>query len=207
MSFNNTGQVWDLDALQEHLDSASMTWASSVTFHHTAFPDLQMRPSGLKAAHLRNIRHYYENVKGWSAGPHLFIDEDQIWPMTPLGEPGVHARSFNMSSVGIEVLGNYDLDDPFTGRGLACWRLAAKAGAMVLERLGIPLNSNSVKFHRDDPRTSKTCPGSKVTKEWVINLMRDKSSPALPADEVKLLVEERIRNIEWQIKQLKLEIS
>ena len=105
-----------------------------------------MRPHGLKVQHIRNIRDYYENTKGWSSGPHLFTDEDQIWGMCPFSEKGVHARSFNSHSVGIEVLGNYDLEDPHSGRGLACWKLAAATGAAVLARLGIPINKNSVKF-------------------------------------------------------------
>ena len=31
---------------------------------------------------------------------------------------GVHAVSFNSTGVGIEMLGNYDIEDPRTGRGL-----------------------------------------------------------------------------------------
>ena len=207
MGFGNTGKVWDINGLKDALEIASMTWASSITFHHTAFPDLTMRPHGLKVQHIRNIRDYYENTKGWSSGPHLFTDEDQIWGMCPFSEKGVHARSFNSHSVGIEVLGNYDLEDPHSGRGLACWKLAAATGAAVLARLGIPINKNSVKFHRDDPKTSKTCPGNKITKEWVMDLMTSGTPDEPDSEDIRAIVRERVANIEWQLKQLKVEVG
>lgn len=207
MSFDETGKAWTLEDLQAALEHASITWASSITFHHTAFPDLAMRPHGFKVQHLRNLRDYYENQKKWSAGPHLFIDEDQIWPMTPMARRGVHARSFNGSSIGIEVLGNYDLEDPKSGRGLACWRMAAKSGAAILARLGIPINKNSVKFHRDDPTTSKTCPGSQITKEWILDLMKGGVNSPPNLTEIRAQATSRIDNIAWQLSRLREELG
>lgn len=156
---------------------------------------------------MRNIRHFYEVEKGWSAGPHLFVDEDQYFGMTPFSDRGVHAVSFNGTSVGIEVLGNYDEEDPLTGRGLACWKNAAAAGAAVLARLGVPISKASVKFHRDDPRTSKSCPGRRVTKEWLIGLMEGSESPSPDIEGFREGVLERVANIEWQLKELKKEIN
>ena len=46
----------------------------------------------------------YKNTLGWSAGPHLFTDEDQIWGMCDFSKKGVHAVSFNKRAIGIEVL-------------------------------------------------------------------------------------------------------
>ena len=123
------------------------------------------------------MRGYYRDELGWSAGPHLFVDEDQLFGMTPFDARGVHAVAFNSNSIGIEVLGDYDSEDPKSGRGLQCWENAFAAGAAVLDWLKLPANADTIKFHCEDPSTKKTCPGSKVTqntvkaktnKSWVI---------------------------------------
>jgi hypothetical protein len=177
MSYNAIGKVWTAESFEQHLKgSRKPAWCNAICLHHTAAPSLQMRPKGLLMQHIHNMKSGYVQ-KGWKSGPHLFIDEDQIWHMTPLMERGVHAVSFNSRAIGIEVLGDYDDEDPFTGRGLQCWHLAAKTTALLLNWLGAEMNESTILFHRDDPKTSKTCPGSKIKKDWFFNLIsKDQSS-------------------------------
>lgn len=141
--------------------------------HHTASPSLAMRPNGLTEQHLANLLNEYENIQGWSGAPHLFIDdrEDGIIVFQRLDRRGVHAKSFNSAGWGIEMLGDYDTEDPTTGRGAKVLNNAAHALAVLLS-----VNSgglSDIKFHRDDPQTSKTCPGSRVTKAMVTRLVSD----------------------------------
>lgn len=169
MSYNNVGKVWTVASFEELLNKTKKPdWVKSVTLHHTAAPSLAMRPKGLTAQHIINMRDGYIEKK-WRSGPHLFIDEDQIWGMTPLTEKGVHAVSFNSSSIGIEVLGDYDSENPLNGRGLECWNVAFAAIKALLKWIGVPANEKTVLFHRDDPKTSKSCPGDKITKKWVLD--------------------------------------
>jgi hypothetical protein len=42
---------------------------------------------------IQNLQHYYRDVQGWSAGPHLFIADDLIWAFTSLDTPGGHSPS------------------------------------------------------------------------------------------------------------------
>ena len=172
MSFSAVGQVFDAKAFKEHLDALPpLSWAKGVTIHHTAFPDLAMRPKGWTIQHMRNLASYYGNEKKWSAGPHLFTDEDQIFGLSPLTARGVHAKSFNAQFIGIEALGNYDIEHPATGRGYQVWNTTAIATALLLRKLGLPANDSTVKFHRDDPETSKTCPGKRISKiEFVLKV-------------------------------------
>ena len=171
MSYANVGRVWTVESFREYLKGIKRpSYAKSVTIHHTGAPTLAQRPKGFLAQHILNIQSYYKSL-GWSRGPHLFIDEDQIFGMTPLTVPGIHAVSFNRSSIGIEVLGDYDSEDPLTGRGLACMKNTAACAKALFEWLDIPINETTLKFHRDDPKTSKTCPGKKVKKDWFISLM------------------------------------
>lgn len=176
MSFGNVGKVWTPDSLREHLKGLSRpSWVEGITLHHCAEPSLAQRPTGLKAQHLENLKDFYQNDKGWSSGPHLFIDEDEAWGMCPFREKGVHAVSFNSSHIGIEILGDYDSEDPQSGRGLACWTTCFACVKVLLDWLGLPCNEDTVNFHRDDPRTNKTCPGTKVKKKWVIDAINGAS--------------------------------
>lgn len=179
MSYNAIGKVWTAESFEQSLSNTSKPqWCNAICLHHTAAPSLQMRPKGLLMQHIHNMKDGYV-AKGWKSGPHLYIDEDQIYAMTPLSEKGVHAVSFNSRAIGIEVLGDYDSEDPFTGRGLQCWHLAAKTTHLLLKWLNLPINENVVLFHRDDPKTSKTCPGTKIDKKWFIDLMyREMNSTA-----------------------------
>jgi len=174
MSFNNTGKVWTVEGFKEYLSTQPKNkWAKAVCLHHTAAPSLKQRPEGFKAQHLENLKSYYSNSLGWSSAPHFFTDEDQVWGMCPIAEFGVHAVTFNRTAIGIEVLGDYDSEDPKSGRGLLCWETAAKTTRLLLDYLGLEANDKTVLFHRDDPKTSKTCPGGKVAKTWVLDLIKN----------------------------------
>lgn len=145
------------------------SWKPSlVVIHHCAAPSLAQRPNGFLSQHMLNLQDFYES-KGWSAGPHLFTDDDQIWTFSPMTSRGVHAVSFNATGIGIEMLGDYDSEDPWSGRGLAVLTTTAKAAKAILARLG--LTPAAIRFHRDDPKTSKTCPGKKIRKEQFLELM------------------------------------
>lgn len=140
-----------------------------ITVHHTAEPSLKMRPNGIESKHIPNLRDYYEGL-GWNSGPHLFIDDRQIWVFSPMTRRGTHAISFNRNSWGVEMLGDYDSEDPKSGRGAAVLRLAALAIRTMLVKLG--KDTSAIRFHRDDPKTKKTCPGKKISKEWFTNYVR-----------------------------------
>jgi hypothetical protein len=172
MSYANVGKVWTVESFKEYLSTLKKpAYVKSVTIHHTGAPSLAQRKSGLLAQHILNIKAYYQSL-GWNRGPHLFVDEDQIFGMTPLNVPGIHAVSFNRNSIGIEILGDYDSEDPLTGRGLACMKNTAAITKALFNWLDMPVNENTLKFHRDDPKTSKTCPGKKVKKDWFISLVQ-----------------------------------
>jgi len=145
-----------------------------IVLHHTAVPSLGQRPSGFTREHLLGLEKYYRDEMGWSAGPHLFVDDHMIWVFTPLTVPGVHAKSFNAHSLGVEMLGNYDREDFYSGRGLAVQQNAVAAIAILSEVLEI--DPESMMCHRDEPNTSKTCPGNNVDKADFIRAVKDYTS-------------------------------
>ncbi|MFZ5450457.1 MAG: peptidoglycan recognition family protein [Thermodesulfobacteriota bacterium] len=177
MGFENVGRVWTKDSFTQYLSTIDQPeWCVAITLHHTGIPSLADRPNGFTVTHIENIRDYYIKI-GWSAGPHLFIDEDQIFGMCDLRKKGIHAKSFNKMAIGIEVLGNYESEDPKNGRGLECWQTAAAAARSLLNWLDLEADEETILFHRDDPKTDKTCPGTKVTKDWVLELIAAPTAP------------------------------
>lgn len=181
MSFANVGKVWTINGLRQYLSTIKVPkWCTGICIHHTAEPSLKQRPRGYTAQHIENMQYGYVHDRKWSAGPHFYADDDQIWGMTPPNVKGVHAIAFNSNSIGIEVLGDYDSEDPMTGRGAACWAMTAEAIKVIMQWLNLPINESTIRFHREDPRTSKTCPGTKITKAWLLRLIN--STFVMPAD-------------------------
>jgi len=201
MSYANVGKVWTQDSFKEYLSSLKKpSYPKSITIHHTGAPSLAQRKSGLLMQHIHNIQSYYQSL-GWNRGPHLFVDEDQIFGMTPLGTPGIHAVSFNRNSIGIEVLGDYDSEDPLSGRGLQCMKNAAAATRALLKWLDLPTNDKTVLFHRDDPKTTKTCPGKKVTKEWFLTLVKDSTDYVKSVEKIFDTLSDEVGIIEFAVKE------
>jgi hypothetical protein len=199
MGFSLCGLSWDAEEFRDYASSINLDWASSVTIHHTSYPDLKMRPNGWKIKHLENLRHYYQSVLGWSAGPHLFTDSKKCFGLSSLQERGVHAVSYNKDSIGIEMLGNYDDEDPKSGRGLDVINLTAKTVAILLEKMDTRATTETIKFHRDDPNTFKTCPGNLLEKKWFVDLVK-KQMGENKSTNINLTVEERLTRIEKHLE-------
>ncbi len=192
MSYQNVGKVWTADSFGEYLKTLKRPdWAKRVCLHHCAAPSLAQRPQGFKAQHLENLRSFYQSL-GWNRGPHFFTDEDQIWGMTPPTVKGIHSVGWNSTAIGIEALGNYDIEDPKSGRGLQVWETTAKTTAELLKWLSLPANKDTVTLHRLDGRTSKSCPGNKVSHDWIIDMVNEQlksKNPILKVeDQLKILV-------------------
>jgi hypothetical protein len=165
-AFPIVGVAFTPDQFEAYINSISrdaMQWSpSGITIHHAAAPSLAQRPRGFETQHMHNLRSYYRGL-GWSRGPHLFVDDHRIWVFSPLTARSIHAVSFNSTHLSIEMLGNYDVEDPKSGRGAAVIDLTARATVAMQRRFKIP----TVNFHRDDPKTDKSCPGTKITKQWL----------------------------------------
>lgn len=147
-----------------------LTWAkwrpSFIALHNTARPTLAERPKGFTARHIENLVHYYRDEKGWSAGPHLFVDDHRIWVFTPLTKPGVHSPSWNHIAIGLEMLGDYETDAFDSGRGAAVRNNAVRAMASLSGALGI--DPATMRLHKEDSGSTHDCPGKKVSKAEVI---------------------------------------
>ncbi len=163
-----TTQQFDKYCRQLHWTS----WRPSfIVLHNTASPSLADRPAGFTSQHIHNLENFYKNEQGWSAGPHLFIDDKQIWAFTSLTESGIHSPSWNKLAIGIEMLGNYDKESFSAGRGLKVQHNAIAAMITLCDVLG--LDPQTIKLHREDPLTNHACPGKNVKKLAVIQQVQN----------------------------------
>jgi hypothetical protein len=144
---------------------------SFIVLHNTASPSLAQRPQGLTKQHILNLEAFYRDKQKWKAGPHLFVDDKQIWVFTPLTVSGTHSPSWNKVSFGIEMLGDYDKESFNSGRGLKVRSNAVAAMATLSAILGI--DPNTMRLHREDPLTTHACPGKNVRKLEVIQEVSD----------------------------------
>lgn len=164
------GQSFTTEKFDQYVRSLVwLSWRPSfIVLHNTFSPNLNDRPDGITQSQIQNFVTYYRDKLKWSGGPHLFIDDRQIWAFTPMTEKGTHSPSWNNVSIGIEMLGNYDTDSFSEGRGLAVHNNAVAAIASisgVLEFL-----PSTLKLHKEDPKTThKDCPGKNVDKGVLIS--------------------------------------
>lgn len=109
------------------------------------------------------LEEYYRDDKGWSAGPHVFVADDLIWPFTPLYTPGVHAPSWNQIAWGVEAVGDFNSETipaPLFGNLIAVFTTLHRKGSMDPAKL---------RLHREDPLTThKVCPGDHLSKSALI---------------------------------------
>ena len=138
-----------------------------VVLHNMAIPSLAQRPAGLTRQHLSNLEAFYRDTQGWKPGPHLFVDDRQIWVFTPLTVSGTHSPSWNKLAFGVEMLGNFSSEAFDSGRGVAVRKNAVAALSTLHAVLGI--DPRTLKLHREDEATTHhDCPGKNVRKDDVI---------------------------------------
>jgi hypothetical protein len=175
----NVGKVFPTaQGFLAYLDSIKFgAWKPAyVVVHHTGAPtlknwqDWQTRKSPVSDAQwLKNLAAYYGNDLKWSCGPHFFFTPNNFCVLSPPERRGIHAASFNANSWGVEMVGNFDIET-WGGahrskyiEGLACLHMATGLALDPYVR-----GKSGLHFHRDDPLTSKTCPGKNVVKGQMI---------------------------------------
>lgn len=160
------------DEFSQYVDTIEFSiWRPQfIVLHNTGAPTLHQWLSGPTSPQQRilNLQAYYRDQLGWSAGPHLFIDNHLIWAFTPLVMPGVHSPSWNSISWGVEMVGDYDTEDFGSGPGAAVAENAVRALATLHMLMGF--DPESLRFHKEDRKTThKNCPGKSVDKGDMIS--------------------------------------
>ncbi len=181
MAWSIVGRRFSAEQFEVYVAAEPLrTWQPEfVVVHNTAVPSLAQRPHGFTPQHIENLYGFYVG-KGWSGCPHLFVDQNGIWVLNPLGRPGVHSPSWNKVAWGVEMLGEYGSEEFHSGPGALVRDNAVAALAALCKKGRFP--PEAIRFHKEDPRTTHTtCPGSRVSKDWIVatvrQLMTDRPEP------------------------------
>lgn len=147
-------------------------WVRRIVLHNTAVPSLSQRPRGiLTPRHIDGLHAYYQDDKKWSGGPHLFVDAEGVWVFNPLDRHGVHSPTYNSSSWGVEMLGDYETESFTSGLGADVAENARRACAALARLQGwADLKDDRLILHKEDPQTTHNCPGKNVDKATFVAL-------------------------------------
>ena len=126
---------------------------------------------------IRAYARYHVESLGWPGiGYHFAVAKDgTIYRTQPLDVVSYHVGGYNSKSVGVVLVGHYDIEDPppeqmASARHLCAW---------LCEELGLP--PENVRGHREFPGVHKTCPGLKVEmasfREGVRRLLEGEEEP------------------------------
>ena len=148
--------------------------------HNTYRPDLAMvddyvagknlngKNDGLKTWPMPQlIDNWWQNYirMKWNAGPHLFIYRDGIYVATPLDHRGTHSPSYNGAYYGVELIGDYEretLPDDIKYNTIHALKV-------LFQHLKMTPTELTLKFHREDPKTTHKCPGKNFPdkQQWL----------------------------------------
>jgi len=127
-----------------------------VVLHHTWSPTIaQYRGQ----ATWEGIRNYHVNENGWSdIGYHFGVGgesrERLLWKLRPVTKSGAHVLNRNQHTIGVGMIGNFDVEDPTLS-------VHAAAGLVRLLVDRFKLAAHNIRFHREFE--NKSCPGIRVS--------------------------------------------
>lgn len=170
------GKPYTQNEFTAHVDTLPLipsghsgNWVKFLTLHNTSAPTLtQWAESGpAHDARIRNLEAYYQQQLGWHAGPHLFVSRSYINGFSDLTQPGVHASCFNHTSIGIEMVGEYNIEEFNSGDGAMVRDNAVHALAVLHRKLslrpdGYKYGVSGLHFHIECVHDNHDCPGTKA---------------------------------------------
>lgn len=152
----------------------------AIILHHSASP--------MDRTTIHSI-HNWHLQRGWlGCGYHYVIHSDgSIFQGRPLNTVGAHARGYNEYSVGICVVGNFDIEYPTLFQQEAL-------GKLLLYLINDKLRGQSLSIKRHKDVAATLCPGKKFT--YFIPVVEHKSKEY---EELRA----KIKNILETIEKLK----
>lgn len=165
------GDSYDRPQFREWLRKQKKpTWAVGITIHNSDAPYTLASVGG--SQRMKNLAHFYRQK--WNSGPHGFAMETRMYPGTPIHLTGTHSPSWNGSRIAWEAEGSFKpgKHSPFEGKGALTWNTMAWATAELFEWMGWEPNEQTIKLHKEDPKTTHDCPGSHIKKDWFIEKVK-----------------------------------
>jgi GH24 family phage-related lysozyme (muramidase) len=155
------------------IPTSQLEWVQRIVIHNTGAPNMHQEdktPDVNKDGtgeddRMRNTKPHY--AKWDYNGPHFFVfNSGSIGLGDMLPSKGVHSPSWNSIAIGVEMVADFrpGVDNPYTQPGLTIVDTAAWLFAVILRKLGLPCNNDTVKLHKEDKKTTHDCPGDLFLK-------------------------------------------
>lgn len=173
----------------------SFTWKRKILqlhIHHTWKPN-HSDYNGKNGFELQKaMRNYHVNTNHWKdIGQHLTLLPDGKWITgRDFNLDPASIEGWNKGAFAIEMIGNFDIGRDKFGGAQADAMFEFCAAFIVDRNLDI---KTDVKFHRDNPKAGKSCPGSSINRENFFMQM---------AKTICLLQNPITASDEWKIKEI-----
>lgn len=138
------------------------TWKpSGMTLHNTGSPSLKRWQDYPGETWMKNLKSYYIS-QGWDACPHAFVDGKFIYAPVDFNVKGTHSCGYNGTRLGIEMIGDFSIEDDDSGSGLLVKQMTVALFAICHSKMG--WDPYDIKLHKEDPLTTHDCPGKNIDK-------------------------------------------
>ncbi len=141
-----------------------------IIVHHTEDPNVRDAEGNLISKHFTpEVTVYHREVRGWKEGLgyHFTIEADGTvyeggrW-MRQLD--GAHTKDMNHCSIGVAMMGNFDIYDPTPEQFASLLNLLKE----LVKRFDI--DPDNVQPHR--AYSPKSCPGKRLSDEWFSDIRK-----------------------------------
>jgi hypothetical protein len=186
-----------LEELRSELAGTRVTRGiQEVVLHHTWSPTAAQYKG---QATWEGIDYNHKYVRKWEGGIgyHVGIARDgSIWLLRPITRSGAHVLSRNRHTVGVVLVGNFDVEEPMAN-GLP---VAAQVVRVLVDRF--KLKAEHIRFHREFQ--NKTCPGTKIDLAEFRKMVMKAEGNEVETLKVVVLPENRIVNCRPELKDGKV---
>lgn len=179
-----TAHVASLDFSKWRRKDGSRSTPKFITLHNTSQPTIKLWlswPAEKRQQYIRNMQPYYANM-GWKGGPHFFVPPQEDIAAFGFNDPtncGTHCSCFNSDSIGIEMVGEFNVEGFDDGPGALVRDNAVLLMALLYNKLGLDpahyiYGKSGLHFHVECHADNHDCPGKHVSKSDVIARVKAK---------------------------------
>lgn len=128
--------------------------------HHTWKPDYSDFNGKNHQQLQQSMKNYHVNTNGWSdIGQHFTLFPDGVWMLgRDLNKDPASILGWNTGAIAVEMVGNFD-------KGHDVMTKAQKDAIYEVTEFVIEQMKLTPHFHRDNPTSGKTCPGSGIDRD------------------------------------------
>lgn len=160
----------EIDELISELEKYTF---NQLHIHHTWKPTHRNFTGYNHIALQKAMKNYHTNSLAWSnIGQHLTLFPDGVWLTgRPFDTRPASISGWNTGALAVEMIGNFDRPDTMIYNDLGYDVLEGKQKEEILKLMRYFIDKygqDTIVFHRDNPNAGKSCPGTSLDKESLI---------------------------------------